>query len=214
MSKSLKLSMAMIVAVLVALVAAVTFSRAGEEAAPTGSGSGASAPLVRDDSPRLTSGKKAVFVEYLDFECEACGAAHPVMTDLREKYGNDVTFVVRYLPLHGNSMNAALAAEAAREQDKFEEMHDKLFESATEWGHQQTSQAKVFEGYAEEIGLDMEQYRKDIADPKTTARVEQSAEDAKTLGVQGTPTFFLDGEKLEAGTPDDLRKALDDAVKD
>ena len=146
MSKSLKLSMAMIVAVLVALVAAVTFSRAGAEAAPPGSGSGASAPLVRDDSPRLTSGKKAVFVEYLDFECEACGAAHPVMTDLREKYGNDVTFVVRYLPLHGNSMNAALAAEAAREQDKFEEMHDKLFETQAEWSHSESSKEKTFEG--------------------------------------------------------------------
>ena len=74
MSKSLKLSMAMIVAVLVALVAAVTFSRAGDEATPSDSGNGTSEPLVREDSPRLTSGKEATFVEYLDFECEACGA--------------------------------------------------------------------------------------------------------------------------------------------
>lgn len=211
--KSLKLSVAMIVAVIVALTAAFVFARSGEDE-PAASSDGASEPFVRDDSPRLSSGEDAVLVEFLDFECEACLAAHPTIKELRSTYGEDVTFVVRYLPLHGNSMNAAVAADAARMQGKFEEMHDKLFESATEWGHQQTSQAKVFEGYAEEIGLDMEQYRKDIADPKTTARVEQSAEDAKTLGVQGTPTFFLDGEKLEAGTPDDLRKALDDAVKD
>lgn len=213
MGKSLKLSVAMIVAVIVALTAAFVFARSGEDE-PAASSDGASEPFVRDDSPRLSSGEDAVLVEFLDFECEACLAAHPTIKELRSTYGEDVTFVVRYLPLHGNSMNAAVAADAARMQGKFEEMHDKLFESATEWGHQQTSQAKVFEGYAEEIGLDMEQYRKDIADPKTTARVEQSAEDAKTLGVQGTPTFFLDGEKLEAGTPDDLRKALDDAVKD
>ncbi|WP_068426906.1 DsbA family protein [Janibacter terrae] len=214
MSKSLKLSMAMIVAVLVALVAAVTFSRAGEEAAPTGSGSGASAPLVRDDSPRLTSGKKAVFVEYLDFECEACGAAHPVMTDLREKYGSDVTFVVRYLPLHGNSMNAALAAEAAREQDKFEEMHDKLFETQAEWSHSESSKEKTFEGYAQELGLDMKQYRASLKDPAAAQRIEQSTKDAQTLGVTGTPTFFLDGEKIEPTTIADFETKLDAAIED
>lgn len=214
MSKSLKLSMAMIVAVLVALVAAVTFSRAGEEAAPTGSESGASAPLVRDDSPRLTSGKKAVFVEYLDFECEACGAAHPVMTDLREKYGKDVTFVVRYLPLHGNSMNAALAAEAAREQDKFEEMHDKLFETQAEWSHSESSKEKTFEGYAQELGLDMKQYRASLKDPAAAQRIEQSKKDAQTLGVTGTPTFFLDGEKIEPTTIADFETKLDAAIED
>lgn len=214
MSKSLKLSMAMIVAVLVALVAAVTFSRAGEEAAPTGSGSGASAPLVRDDSPRLASGKKAVFVEYLDFECEACGAAHPVMTDLREKYGNDVTFVVRYLPLHGNSMNAALAAEAAREQGKFEEMHDKLFETQAEWSHSESSKEKTFEGYAQELGLDMKQYRASLKDPAAAQRIEQSKKDAQTLGVTGTPTFFLDGEKIEPTTIADFETKLDAAIED
>ena len=214
MSKSLKLSMAMIVAVLVALVAAVTFSRAGEEAAPTGSGSGASAPLVRDDSPRLTSVKKAVFVEYLDFECEACGAAHPVMTDLREKYGNDVTFVVRYLPLHGNSMNAALAAEAAREQDKFEEMHDKLFETQAEWSHSESSKEKTFEGYAQELGLDMKQYRASLKDPAAAKRIEQSTKDAQTLGVTGTPTFFLDGKKIEPTTIADFETKLDAAIED
>lgn len=214
MSKSLKLSMAMIVAVLVALVAAVTFSRAGEEPAPTGSGSGASAPLVRDDSPRLTSGKKAVFVEYLDFECEACGTAHPVMTDLREKYGNDVTFVVRYLPLHGNSMNAALAAEAAREQDKFEEMHDKLFETQAEWSHSESSKEKTFEGYAQELGLDMKQYRASLKDPAAAKRIEQSTKDAQTLGVTGTPTFFLDGNKIEPTTIADFETKLDAAIED
>lgn len=214
MSKSLKLSMAMIVVVLVALFAAVTFSRAGEEPAPTGSGNGASAPLVRDDSPRLTSGKKAVFVEYLDFECEACGAAHPVMTDLRKKYGNDVTFIVRYLSLHGNSMNAALAAEAAREQDKFEEMHDKLFETQTEWSHSPSSKEKAFEGYAKELGLDMKQYRADLKDPAATQRIEQSKKDAQTLGVTGTPTFFVDGKKIEPTTIADFETKLDAAIED
>ncbi len=216
MSKSLKLSVAMIVAVIVALTAAVVLSRPGDSAAPSSSisGDGASAPLVRQDSPRLTSGEDAVFVEFLDFECEACGAAHPVIKDLREKYGDRVTFVVRYMPLHDNSMNAALAAEAAAEQGEFEAMHDRLFETQTEWSHQETSQMETFTGYAKELGLDMEQFRADVEDPALTERIEQSKQDALDLGVTGTPTFFLDGEKLEPTTVADFEAALDAAVDD
>lgn len=214
MSKSLKLSVAMIVAVIVALTAAVVLSRPGDSAAPSTSTDGASEPLVREDSPRLTSGTDAVFVEFLDFECEACGAAHPVIEDLREKYGDRVTFVVRYLPLHSNSVNAALAAEAAKEQGEFEAMHDKLFETQTEWSHSETSQEKTFTGYAKELGLDMKQYRADLKDPALMERIEQSKKDAQDLGVTGTPTFFLDGEKFEPSTIEDFDTALDDAVKD
>lgn len=214
MSKSLKLSMAMIVAVLVAITAAVALSRPDDASTSAGSGSGSSEPLVRDDSPRLSSGKDAVFVEFLDFECEACGAAHPVVKDLREKYGDDVTFVVRYLPLHGNSMNAALAAEAAKEQGEFEAMHDKLFETQAEWSHSESSQAKVFQGYAQELGLDMKQYRTDVKDPAIKERIEQSKSDAQTLGVTGTPTFFLDGEKIQPTTVADFEAKLDAAVRD
>ena len=214
MSKSLKLSVAMIVAVIVALTAAVVLSRPGDSAAPSTSTDGASEPLVREDSPRLTSGTDAVFGEFLDFECEACGAAHPVIEDLREKYGDRVTFVVRYLPLHSNSVNAALAAEAAKEQGEFEAMHDKLFETQTEWSHRETSQEKTFTGYAKELGLDMKQYRADLKDPALMERIEQSKKDAQDLGVTGTPTFFLDGEKFEPSTIEDFDTALDDAVKD
>lgn len=214
LSKSLKLSVAMVVAALVALTAALVVTRDGGGAESTGGGGAAEPPLVREDSPRLTSGDRAVFVEFLDFECEACGAAHPTIEDLREKYGDEVTFVVRHMPLHGNSMNAALAAEAAGEQDEFEAMHDKLFETQDEWGHSETSQAKTFAGYAEELGLDMQQYRADVKDPATKKRIEQSQSDAKDLGVTGTPTFFLDGEKFEPSTVEDFDTALDDAVKD
>ncbi|WP_338752237.1 DsbA family protein [Janibacter alittae] len=213
MSKSLKLSMAMIVAVLVAITAAVALSRPDDAPTSAGSSDGMSEPLVREDSPRLTSGKDAVFVEFLDFECEACGAAHPVIKDLREQYGDDVTFVVRYLPLHGNSMNAALAAEAAKEQGEFEAMHDKLFETQAEWSHSESSKAKVFQGYAKELGLDMQQYRADVKDPAIKKRIEQSKSDAQTVGVTGTPTFFLDGEKIQPTSVADFEARLDAAVE-
>ena len=110
--------------------------------------------------------------------------------------------------------NAALAAEAAAEQGEFEAMHDKLFETQDEWGHSESSQAKVFEGYAEELGLDMAEYRKDIKDPALKKRIEQSEADARDLGVTGTPTFFIDGEKFEPSTVEDFDTALDEAIAD
>nr|WP_221935503.1 thioredoxin domain-containing protein [Janibacter cremeus] len=203
----------MIVAVAVALTAAFVLTRTDDENTPA-STDGSSEPLVRDDSPRLSSGKEAVFVEFLDFECEACKAAHPVIEDLREEYGDQVTFVVRHMPLHGNSMNAALASEAAAEQGEFEAMHDKLFATVDQWGHQQDSQAKTFEGYAKDLGLDMEQYRADVEDPAIKKRVEQSQDDAEALGVTGTPTFFLDGEEFEPSSIGEFDTALDDAIQD
>lgn len=204
----------MVVAALLALTAAVLISRDGGESAQSTKSDAAGPPLVREDSPRLTSGDKAVFVEFLDFECEACGAAHPTLKNLRDKYGDDVTFVVRYMPLHGNSMNAALAAEAAREQGEFEAMHDKLFDSQSEWSHSTSSKEEVFAGYADELGLDMKQYRQDVTDPAAKKRIEQSQKDAQAVGVTGTPTFFLNGEKFEPTTIDGFSTALDAAIRD
>ena len=182
------------------------------EAAPTGPD--VAELLVREDSPRLSEGGEAVFVEFLDFECEGCLAVYPVIEDLREEYGDRITFVVRHMPLHGNSVNAALAAEAAAEQGEFEAMYQRLFESAEEWGHSDTSQRETFFDYAEELDLDMEQFETAFDDPATLERIEQSQQDGQALGVSGTPSFFLDGEPLQPQTEDDLREAFDAALGD
>lgn len=214
MSRSVKLSLAMIGAAALALIAFLIFSPGGDnsdlEAASTSGDT--SELLVRDDSPRLSEGGEAVFVEFLDFECEACLALYPVVEDLRDEYGDRVTFVVRHMPLHGNSVNAALAAEAAAEQGEFEAMYKRLFETAEEWGHQEASQREVFFGYAEELGLDMEQFTAAYDDPATLERIEQSYQDGQSLGVSGTPTFFLDGEMLNPQSITDLEDAFDDAL--
>jgi protein-disulfide isomerase len=116
--------------------------------------------LVRPDSQRLNEADgDDTFVEFLDFECESCRAAHPAVEQLREEYGDRVTFVVRYMPLHGNSEAASRAAEAAAAQGKFEEMYDLLFETQPEWGEKSSSQEEVFFGFAEQLGLDMDRFR-------------------------------------------------------
>ncbi|GAA1937880.1 hypothetical protein GCM10009689_18130 [Brevibacterium antiquum] len=170
--------------------------------------------LVRDDSPRLSEGGEVVFVEFLDFECEGCLSLYPVIEDLREEYGDRVTFVVRHMPMHNNSVNAALAAEAAAEQGEFEAMYQRLFDTAEEWGHQETSQRKAFDKYAQDLGLDMDKYTAAYDDPATLERIEQSQKDGQTLGVTGTPTFFLDGQKLEPQSVTDLEEAFDAALQD
>ena len=212
----MKLSLAMIGAAALVLVGFLVFTGGGDdpepEATPTG-GSNAEL-LVREDSPRLADGGEAVFVEFLDFECEACLALYPVIEDLREEYGDRVTFVVRHMPLHGNSVGAALAAEAAAEQGEFEAMYHRLFETAEQWGHQEASQRETFFGYAEDLGLDMDRFESAYDDPATLERIEQSQRDGQALGVQGTPTFFLDGELLQPQSITDLEDAFDAALQD
>lgn len=217
MSRSMKLSFAMIGVTALVLVGFLIFTGGEDQPSPDAapSGSDNAELLVREDSPRLSSGEEAVFVEFLDFECEGCLALYPVIEDLREKYGDRVTFVVRHMPLHGNSVNAALAAEAAAEQGEFESMYQRLFETVEdEWGHQDSSQRDTFFSYAEDLGLDMDRFAAAYDDPATLERIEQSQQDGQIVGVSGTPTFFLDGELLQPQSVADLEDAFDAALRD
>ncbi len=113
---------------------------------------------VRVDSHRLNEPENSTvtFVEFLDFECEACGAAYPYIESLREEFGDRVTFVMRYFPLpgHGNSQNAAVAVEAAANQGQLEPMYQRMFETQLQWGEKgEESQAPLFRTFAEELGL-------------------------------------------------------------
>lgn len=180
------------------------------------SATGAPSELVREDSHVVgeEGSSDVVLVEFLDFECEACGGIYPFIEQLREEYAGEVTFVVRYFPLpgHPNSERAARAAEAAARQDKFDEMYQRLFETQESWSHQQEPQDDTFRGYAEDLGLDMDTYDADYESEDVAERVQRDLEDGTTLGVQGTPTFFLDGEQFEPTSAEDFVAAIDDAL--
>jgi protein-disulfide isomerase len=205
------------VAVVVALIlAAVIYVLVNQRSTPSPGGVGESAAVVRPNSHVLDDGGEGAVtvVEFLDFECEACGAFYPIVEDIREQFAGQITYVVRYFPLpgHTNSTNAALAAEAAAEQDRFEDMYHRLFETQAEWGESQESRADVFRGFAEELGLDMAAYDAAIADPETLARVEMDLNEGQALGVSSTPTFFVDGEPLELQQWNDLEDAITQAL--
>lgn len=138
-------------------------------------------------------------IEYLDFECESCRAYYPLMKRLHEEFPDDLRIVARYYPLpgHKNGIPAALAVEAAARQGKFWEMHDKLYETQGVWGEKGIPNPAVFEAYAAEIGLDMEAYRRDVADPSARERVERDMASGRALGNTGTPSFYLNGERIQ-----------------
>lgn len=215
--KSVLVSLAVALVAVIVVAGALIWSGNDDDKPAGGSGgtstAGDAGITVRDDSARLSEGGKATFVEFLDFECEACASLYPVVEDLRTQFGDDVTFVVRHMPLHTSSENAARAAEAAAEQGKFTEMYHRLFETQPDWGHAAEPEKDAFFALAEELDLDMAKFEADFEGAVVAERIEGSKADALELGVQGTPTFFLDGEKLEPETIDDLEEAIRDAIK-
>lgn len=200
--------------VAVAVVLLVTMRSGSDDPPPAADGS---VQVVRDNSHRLNTvpDAKATFVEFLDFECEGCRAAYPLVEELRAEYGDRVEFVVRYFPLSGhfNGERAARAVEAAAQQDQFEAMYHKMYETQPEWGEQQVPADDVFRGFASELGLDMVAYDAAYADPATAQRVQADLTDGRALGVQGTPTFFINDAPVELQSWNDLRVALDNALQ-
>ncbi|WP_433418037.1 DsbA family protein [Microtetraspora malaysiensis] len=184
--------------------------------ATSGGGEAQSVQLVRSDSHRLQSapGDKVTLVEFLDFECEACGAAFPVIEQLRKQYSGKVTFVARYFPIasHFNAERAARAVEAAAKQGKFEAMYQQMYQVQKQWAEKKVPADELFRSFARGLGLDMTAWEKAYNDPATLTRIEQDVADGKALGVEGTPTFFLNGQKLQPESTDDIKAAIDAAL--
>lgn len=163
-----------------------------------------------------TSTAKVTIVEYLDFECEACGAYYPITTKIKEEYKDDVRLVIRYFPLpgHKNSRTAAYAVEAAGKQGKFFEMYNILFAKQSEWSEQQMANQDQFEKYALEAGVNIEQWKNDVTSDEVKNRVEESYKEAVSLNLQGTPSFFLNGKRIQNPQGYESFKVLiDEAIK-
>jgi protein-disulfide isomerase len=173
-------------------------------------------PMVRDNSHVLgpPGDGKVTMVEFLDFECEACRALYPFYEELRKEYAGKVRFVARYFPIpsHFNAMNAAIAVEAAAQQGYFEPMYKIMYETQEQWGEQQVSKADLFRGWAQQLGLDLAKYDAAVADPATAARITQDQQDGEALGVEGTPTLFLNGKKLELSNGQQLMDEINAAI--
>src|SRR3989344_6222357 len=149
--------------------------------------------LVKKSSQVLGSeDAKVTIVEFSDFQCPACGAAHPVVKQVIKEYGDRILFVYRHFPLlatHQYALKAAEAAEAAGEQGKFWEYHDLLFEN------QESLKTQDLKRYAQELELDTAKFNEALDSGKFKDKVTTDMDDGEKLGVSSTPTFFINGQK-------------------
>jgi protein-disulfide isomerase len=147
-----------------------------------------------------SEGAPVVVEEFADFQCPTCALVYPRMNEVYSKFGSKIKFVYRNYPLtnlHRNSYDAAVAAEAAGMQGKFWEMQNQLFSNQAQWSNSSEAR-RMFEGYAEKIGLDVEKYKNDVLGFAAKGRVDEDMRRARALNLTGTPTILVNGKPINS----------------
>ncbi|WP_234568549.1 DsbA family protein [Rhodohalobacter sp. 614A] len=140
--------------------------------------------------------QKVEILKYSDYQCPACKAYVPIENQLKAEYGDMVELEYRYFPLQGHQFSdlAARSAEAANQQGKFQEMHNLIFQYQEQWS--QGGAEEYFFDFAEQIGLDMEQFEEDLESDEVAETVNRQRQEGIRRTVNSTPTYFLNGQKL------------------
>jgi len=152
--------------------------------------------------------------EYSDFQCPACAQFYPVIKDLLVAHGDSLRFEYKHYPLitvHPYAVPAAKAAEAAAQQGKFFEMHNKLFENQPVWSNS-GNPATFFATYAGEIGLDVGLFKRHMKASTIEDEINESFQEAQALGLRSTPSFFLNGQPMEFTTFDEFKTQIEIAL--
>lgn len=159
--------------------------------------------------------KKVTLTEYGDFECPACKQYFPLVQAVKEQYKDDITFQFRHFPLtqiHKNAMLGSRAAEAAGKQNKFFEMHDFLYQNQDDWA-KSPSPNTILETIATQLGLNLDQFKSDMMSAETAAIINADIKAGQALGANSTPTFVLNGRKIEnPKTLEDFKKVIDEEI--
>lgn len=175
-----------------------------------------SAKLVKEDSLKMsTDSAKLTVVEFGDYQCPACGLAHPGIKKAISDYPGQVNFVFRHFPLaqHKNAEIAAQAVEAAKLQGKLWEMHDKLYDSQPEWENEANA-LETFKKFASEFGMDVEKFTADAVSDQVKQKVRNDLADGSALGVNSTPTFYFNSELYKGGVAyEDFKSEIEKYLK-
>lgn len=183
--------------------------------AQSGSNSAASQPTKAPADlakPNVKVSSPVVLDEYGDYQCPPCGQLYPELKKIEAEYGDQLRIVFRHFPLekiHKNAMAASRAAEAARNQNKFWEMHDRLYINQKAWA-ELADPLPVFTSYARELKLNVDQFTRDLQSSEVGGRIAADMQRGSAAGVTGTPTVFIDSNMLryEATTPEGLRRGI------
>lgn len=172
---------------------------------PTSGSATITKPNVKISSP-------VILEEYGDYQCPPCGELYPELKQIEHEYGSQLRIVFHHFPLttmHKNALAAAHAAEAARNQNKFWEMHDRLYRNQNEW-KDLADPRPTFISYARQLNLNVEQFTSDMSSNLVDQRIIADIQRGTAAGVTGTPTVFIDSQmlKYEATNPDGLRRGI------
>lgn len=178
----------------------------------------ANAPLGAQPPNQIGSPTATVTIEeFADFQCGACASVHPIMKEIVSQYGSRVRFVFRNYPLqipaHDKAYDAAVATEAAGRQGRFWDMQHLLFTNQQAWTSN-PEYRKIWEGYAQQLGLNVEQFKNDMAGLETKGRVNADMQRGRALSVASTPTVYVNGASIPFPemNAESLRKIVDDQL--
>ena len=168
-----------------------------------------SAGLTR---PNVKVSSPVVVEEYGDYQCPPCGQLYPELKQIEKEYGDQIQIVFHHFPLtkiHKNALLAAHAAEAARNQNKFWEMHDLLYRNQKDWSDL-ADPRPVFITYAKQLGLNIDSFNRDLESNQIDQKITADVQRGTAQGVTGTPTVFLDTHLLryEATNLEGLRRGI------
>lgn len=164
---------------------------------------------------RGDANSKVTLIEYGDFQCPACAQAEPLVSQILSDEGNKLHFVYRYFPLtnvHQNAHISAQAGFAANKQGKFWEMSGKLYENQSEWANS-TNPQDNFLGFAKDLGMNTQQFKNDMNSAEASKFVDDSLNAAIKLGLNSTPSFFLNGNLINFTGYDNFKKQIDAAFQ-
>mgnify|MGYP001614206465 CR=1 FL=1 len=173
--------------------------------------------LRASDHIKWSTDKKNILVEYSDFQCPSCKGAHDFLKTIEASGSADfditkkVTFVYRYFPLfqiHDKANISSYVDEAAGIQGKFWEMASLLFDNQQSWTGSKDAMNEYFIQYAKQLKLDVEKFKKDSDSNEVKSRVAEDLREAEQMGVDSTPTFFLNGQKVEVNSYEEFKSKL------
>jgi len=167
--------------------------------------------LEKDHSMTFGENKKnIVVVEFMDPQCESCAVFHTIIKKMYKEYSSDIKLVIRYIPNHKNSKYAIKILEASREQNKYNEVLNVILDRQGAWAQQNNEKPELIWTFLTQIeGLNIDKLRDDANNPELDEIINIDINDAKAMGIKGTPTIFVNEKKLDTLSEKELFNSIE-----